>query len=283
MKNIGKYMLVQSLRVAIGRKNLVRLGRFLSNEARLDVQNSSSSNGEHAVQQRVLAKNQGSEKLCVFDVGANVGEWTSALLVEGRRLGREISVHAFEPCSETSVTLERNLETDGLFRSVQVNTVALSSDNEKRLFYSVGGNIGVNGLYPVVTEVPREQTVTELETDTLDNYCVTNGISHIDYLKVDTEGHDLEVLYGGKDLFTAGAIDIAQFEYNHRWINARHYLRDAFDYFSPLGYEIGKITPKGIEFYRAWHPELETFREGNYLVVRPAYKGLFPQIAWWML
>jgi hypothetical protein len=32
-----------------------------------------------------------------------------------------------------------------------------------------------------------------------------------------------------------------------------------------LGYRVGKVTPRGIEFYEAWHPELESFKEGNYV------------------
>ena len=280
-QKLVKSLLVQSLWRVIGRRNLVRLGRFLSNEARLDVPNNSVSNGECAVQQCVLRKDQGVDTICVFDVGANVGQWTSSLLEASGRLGRQTEVYAFEPCNETFDTLKQNLEANGLSALVHINNVALSSGQEKRSFYSAGDNIGINGLYPIRETIPQKQTVTELETETLGNYCVKNGIAHIDYLKVDTEGHDLEVLYGAKNLFSAGAIDIAQFEYNHRWIAARHYLRDVFDYFVPLGYAIGKITPKGIEFYSAWDPELETFREGNYLLVRPVYKDIFPQIAWW--
>jgi len=72
-----------------------------------------------------------------------------------------------------------------------------------------------------------------------------------------------------------------QFEYNHRWVFSRHFLRDAFEFMRPLGYEIGKVTPKGIEFYAGWHPELETFREGNYLACRAEWVNRFPRIEWW--
>ncbi len=77
------------------------------------------------------------------------------------------------------------------------------------------------------------------------------------------------------------AIRALQFEYNHRWIHAKHFLKEVFDLLSPLGYEIGKITPRGIEFYSEWTAELESFREGNYLAALPEARPLFPFVKEW--
>ena len=100
-------------------------------------------------------------------------------------------------------------------------------------------------------------------------------------LKIDTEGHDLSVVEGAGELLRTGSLDVIQFEYNHRWVFSRRYLRDAFELFEPLGYCIGKVTPHAIEFYKGWHPELESFREGNYLACRPEWMARFPRIPWW--
>lgn len=276
-----KRMLIEALWLTMGRKNLVRLGRFLSNAARLDEQNSSSTNGEYAIQKCIFDKNKNSEVFCVFDVGANVGNWTTMLLNIGNLLCKNVTVHAFEPCTETFQTLTRNLKDKELLRFAHINNVALSSSAEKRLFYSSGENLGINGLYPIRNQLHQSQSIVDIETNTLDGYCKNQGIYHIDFIKIDTEGHDFEVLYGATNLLSNGAIDILQFEYNHRWIDARHYLRDAFDFLLPMDYSLGKVTSKGIEFYNAWDPELETFREGNYLAVKKIYKNIFPQILWW--
>ena len=40
----------------------------------------------------------------------------------------------------------------------------------------------------------------EVKTDTLDNYCEENNIDNIDILKIDTEGSELEVLEGAKNI-----------------------------------------------------------------------------------
>ena len=100
-------------------------------------------------------------------------------------------------------------------------------------------------------------------------------------MKIDAEAHDMEILHGGRQMLKNRAIRALQFEYNHRWILSRHYLKDAFDFLIPFGYSIGKITTHGVEFYSGWNQELESFREGNYLAVLSDCSDQFPAIDWW--
>ena len=262
----------------MGRRNLVRFARFLYDGSRLDIDNDMRTNGEIAVQKSII-KNCKNNSVCAFDVGANVGLWTECFTQIAKELGAIFTVHAFEPCESTYKTLNSNLDHWTIKDQVIANKTGLSSSIGKRPFYSIGSGGGVNGFYP--TAYPKRQIVQEVRTDTVDNYCATNTISHIDIIKVDTEGHDLEVLFGAKEVLSSGAVDFIQFEYNYRWVDARHFLRDAFDYLLPLGFCIGKVTPKGIEFYSGWDCELESFKEANYLAVRAPMKSIFPQISWW--
>ena len=48
-------------------------------------------------------------------------------------------------------------------------------------------------------------------TQTLSDYCKTLDISHIDFLKIDTDGHDLAVLDGLGNV----SVDVIQFEYDN--------------------------------------------------------------------
>jgi hypothetical protein len=116
---------------------------------------------------------------------------------------------------------------------------------------------------------------------TLGSYAERAGLEQLALVKIDTEGHDLAVLRGARDLFASQRISVAQFEYNHRWIYARCYLRDAFELFEPLGYRVGKLTPAGVEFYPSWDPELETFIEGNYVACCQVVAGQLPAVSWW--
>ena len=44
-------------------------------------------------------------------------------------------------------------------------------------------------------------------------------------------------------------------------------MADVFEFAKDLPYSLGKITTKGVEVYEEWHPELERFFDGNYLLI----------------
>jgi FkbM family methyltransferase len=261
------------LELIAGRKNAVRLGRALSMAARRDIANDMASNGELLVQQVVLRDAQGP--LCIFDVGANAGHWSSSLLAAAA--GRDIEIHVFEPASATFAILKNNLAAAG--QRIHFVQQALSSAPGSAQLHIVGDGLGVNSLHHRA-DASGAETIT---LNTVDDYCAAAGITRIDLIKIDAEGHDLSVMEGAKRMLASKSIAAMQFEYNQRWIDSRHFLKDAFELLQPLGYEIGKATPKGIEFYPAYHFELESYREGNYLACLPALKDVFPQLKWWNL
>lgn len=261
----------------MGRKNLVRFSRFLANEARFDSTNDMEENGERIVQQAVLCSSTQNPAVLI-DVGANLGIWSRAA-VGNRRPEQKLAIHAFEPCAETAENLKRNLASWGIADEITVNCVAASSESGVATFYSSGANEGINGLYPDQHRVI--QSAREVPKITLTEYCNQRKIGTVDLLKIDAEGHDIEVLLGAAKLLEARCVRVAQFEYNHRWISARRYLKDVFALVQPFGYTVGKITPRGVEFYDAWHYELETFREANYVAVQKELVPQFPQVAWW--
>lgn len=263
-----------------GRRQLARLGRHISNVARFDVPNDIQSNGEHLVQQALIKSQPIGSPLVAFDIGANRGLWTSSLLSFCTEIPNiTVSVYVFEPVESTMKMLLDNL--DGAIRIGTVLPVrAGMSDQEGHSMISVfGPGCGTNALCPdpQKTEAPTE----EVFLWTIDSYCEKHGIRTLSFAKIDTEGHDLFVIRGAKKMLDRQAIGLVQFEYNHRWIWSRVYLRDAFDVANASSYAIGKITPVGIEFYDHWCPELETFVEGNYLMCRPDLMKHFPWVKWW--
>ena len=64
-------------------------------------------------------------------------------------------------------------------------------------------------------------------------------------VKIDTEGHDLTVLRGARAMLAEHRIAVVQFEYNHRWVFARAFLRDAFEFLADLGYRGRQAHPEG--------------------------------------
>jgi hypothetical protein len=97
----------------------------------------------------------------------------------------------------------------------------------------------------------------------------------VDFVKSDVEGFDPSVLRGAASLLAAGRIGLFQFEYNHCWISTRSFLRDVFEFVEPHPYQVCKVVSSGIDAYESWHPELETFFETNYVLVRDDLLDVF--------
>lgn len=260
---------------ALGRRAVVRAARYVLLRARLDYPNDMTVNGELSLQRWALELAPAGE-VHVADVGANVGRWSRSLLTEASEAGRagDIRLHAFEPDAFAYSRLERVLDRAGAF----LNPVALSDRQGTSAFHVVAPAAGTNSLHP-----PSSTSVTErvVSTATLDSYAVEHRLCGFALVKIDTEGHDLAVLGGARTLLAGQRIAVVQFEYNHRWVYARAFLRDAIELLAGYGYRVGKLTPKGVEFYPGWDPELETFVEGNYVACVPRAAEGLPGVRWW--
>src|SRR6185437_8151618 len=181
-----------------------------------------------------------------FDVGACSGEHSEALLARNRTA----SVHAFEPHPNNVRYLRR-------LSGVRV-TQAVVSDRtgEARLY----GSLPVpadnpNGFPPIPEHARAEMTgppdqlaslsprpyhhddaVFSVPSIRLDDYAARAGVGRVDLLKVDVEGHELEVLEGAGGL----RVDVILFEAldPDAWLFADGYLPE-------LGRVLGLLRSRG--------------------------------------
>jgi hypothetical protein len=108
-----------------------------------------------------------------------------------------------------------------------------------------------------------------VEVETLDRMATCLGITRIDLLKVDVEGHEHAVLDGARQLLDHGAVAVVQFEFGARNLASRTYLRD---FVTLLGerYELFRVRPRGLARLD-YHTGAEMFlEETNYAAFRGA-------------
>lgn len=135
----------------------------------------------------------------IFDVGANIGQTVAAIKQELPRS----TVHSFEPSPSTFRKLSVNtaqfegvvLNNAGLGSEVGVMTLNQNSKSTMSSLLDFG---------PASWGARSNQFSVNI--DTLDHYVEEKKIAKIDYLKIDTQGFDLEVLKGGKSLLKSGRI-----------------------------------------------------------------------------
>lgn len=133
-------------------------------------------------------------KMIVMDLGANLGFFT---LLMGRLVGPEGQVHSFEPNPHIKKRLIENIKVnkdidDG---RITINDVALAANKGKTSFYCpIDGHEGFGGIKNTKRAPVAEKI--KLNMDTLDNYVHENNIKKIDFIKMDIEGGELDVLKG---------------------------------------------------------------------------------------
>jgi FkbM family methyltransferase len=249
----------------LGGERSERLGRTVHRGLRLMSDNDIDDNGEGLVMDIALSleARHGGE---VFDVGANAGQWATVFLRKRDANGSRNppNLHCFEPSGPTFARLVANSAVANASAVIRVNA-GLSGADSKAELGIVHEGAGSNSIH--------NHAVLEREIITLvtaDGYAASNGIDRLSLMKIDVEGHELDVLAGATRLLHDGRVDLVQFEYTWRWIDAKRYLRDAFDLLQSHGYVVHRITPSGLLRFDNWTPDLENFWETNYLAVSPS-------------
>lgn len=198
---------------------------------------------------------------CVFDVGANVGDWSIAAAT----LFGEAEIHSFEIVPKIAELLSERLTKSGV-ASIHVNPFGLADENSTvKVAYLPNHSALSSAVVAQPVEAPEWQ---ECQVRRGDDYCRERGIEHIDFLKLDVEGLERQVLAGFHEMLSGGKVDIVQFEYGHVNAHVRFLLGDLYDLLGGYGYSVGKIYPTNISF-RAYDPwRDEDWRGPNYLAVR---------------
>jgi len=233
-------------------KALDRVARFYARTRAAEGFGDMSINGELR-----FLREHGRDCRVVFDVGAQVGNWTEAAL----RLCPRAQIHAFEPMRATyAQLLARGFPAE----RVVCNPVGLSDAEGQAAIHTRSTSLYDRTL---PGDERRDGDPETVRLTTLTQYCAEQGIAQIDLLKVDAEGHDLAVLRGGEELIRAGRISRIQFEYGTFNIYARVLLRDFYEFFAGLPYLIYLVTPKGLVPYPEYPLHLENFAYKNFVAL----------------
>lgn len=127
----------------------------------------------------------------VFDIGGNHGIYAYWL---AKAVGPAGRVHFFEPQPELCVEVQQVLDWLGL-KQVTVNGLALS-DSRSRL--SLNRNYVGDGSASLAPRAHSSLPANSLmcETTTVDDYCSSQQIDQVAFMKIDVEGHELSVVNG---------------------------------------------------------------------------------------
>ena len=228
------------------------------------------SSGEKWILENVVSKAcQGIKSAVIFDVGANVGDYS--LLI--RDLLPSATIFAFEPATPVYLELVNRLAavSDNGLRPFNIGF----SDTSKEIdlySYSADGNeasvlSSIDLRLPTQTIDVKQTSSERIKVETIDSFCEAQDIGRIDFLKLDVEGHEMAILRGARRMLGEDRISMIQFEFGPANIYSRTYF---YDFWSSLSerFDIFRIIPQGIVPINFYGEHREVFLTTNYLAIR---------------
>ncbi|MEM7472326.1 MAG: FkbM family methyltransferase [Pseudomonadota bacterium] len=150
----------------------------------------------------------------VFDVGANIGQSTDEYLLQFPNA----RVFCFEPSRSTYEKLTDHFSGSS---RVQCLNLALADKPGTALLEKTKASVNRRLVNESQNGPPSGET-EKVSIGTVDEICAKNDIQTIDYLKIDTEGHELSVLAGSAQMLDAENIKMVELELGMNPENTRH-------------------------------------------------------------
>jgi FkbM family methyltransferase len=178
----------------------------------------------------------------IFDVGANIGESENYF----SKCFPRANIYCFEPIPSSFDRLKKNIMGHnsycfnfGFGEISSVNEIFTYENPNLSSYNSINSSFFDN-------EIKKKE---QIELKTLSNFCSENNINHIDILKIDTEGFDLKVLLGAKELLEKGKISIIQVEASMSLRNDFHiYFEEFIKLLKLYNFEIFGIYDQTLDF-----------------------------------
>ena len=203
----------------------------------------------------------------IFDVGANQGKYIE--MICSNLNNKDYKIHAFEPSNNAFKQLEKNLMRKNL-SEIKLNNYGLGRENGSAILYYDKPGSGLASLTKrKLVHFNIDFRYNEnIEIDTIDNYVFRHNIDKIDLLKIDVEGHELDVLEGASD-FLKKNVEFISFEFGGCNIDTRTFFQDFYYLFKNYDMSLYRILPRG-KIYRidSYKEIYEHFRTTNYIATR---------------
>ncbi|HEV7692178.1 MAG TPA: FkbM family methyltransferase [Hyphomonadaceae bacterium] len=190
---------------------------------------------------------------CVFDVGANVGQYATQLRKQVGYKGRIIS---FEPIPEAADEVRRKAKRDPAWT---VEQAALADEGGMRTFHVMAGSEFSSLSEPKTDEVGRFAAMnrpvrsilvaTETLAEAYPRLKAQYGFRR-PFLKMDTQGYDMSVLRGAGDIIREFAGFQSELSVRRIYEEATDF-REALTYYQSLGFDLSAFVPNNAGHFPA--------------------------------
>ena len=230
----------------------------------IEITSHGCENGEHDLVEKLLEPNS-----TVFDIGANTGDYTSFII----GLNNSSQIYAFEPLPEAFQKLQTRFAASPMVGNLHLYQLGIFNASTTKTIWHCVDIPELSSIYdrqlndPIKSYNFNYQPI-EISTISLDEFCTKHQINLINYLKIDTEGAELDVLHGAEQLLANSQIDYLQFEYGGTYPDAGITLKTVYEYLTGFNYTIYRISRWKLTKIDTWQDWMENYKYGNFLAVR---------------
>ena len=178
----------------------------------------------------------------ILDIGANIGTWSIPLAIKNRK------IYSFEPFDSSYYALCGNIFLNNKESLIYPRHCAITDNINRKTKIQLSESINIGGCKLIETNNSEQKNKYTLET--LDSF----EFDKIDLIKIDVEGHELNVLKSGKQTILKYK-PVILFECwdneSPHWNDIPNTNVELMDYIKSLGYQINKIDIDGNDNYEA--------------------------------
>jgi len=172
----------------------------------------------------------------VIDVGAHIGKYT---IIASKMVGSKGKVFAIEAHPDNYEILKKNIALNNLRNVIALN-YAVHSEKTVVKLYEPDQDEGATIYNTIMADRPssNNQNFIEVKADTLDSLLSQNMIKEVNWIKIDVEGAEYEVLVGASGILS-NSKDIACLIEVHILLQKnKNFYGEIVHYLGSKGYDV---------------------------------------------
>jgi FkbM family methyltransferase len=214
--------------------------------------------GETFFIEKILAP---TDPKLVIDVGAKIGSYSREILEK-----TNANVISFEPVPVTFEQLQESLSDFG--QRVVLENKGVGATNEILTIHYSTDRLGLASFCEEIKKINyvKNNLKADVPVITLDEYILVNSIKEIDFVKIDTEGFELEVFQGAINTFSNIKPKFIQIEFNLHQM----FRNTSLNYFAEQlsDYDLYQLLPNSWVKRDAKDPYSNIYQFSNFVFVR---------------
>ena len=205
----------------------------------------------------------------VFDIGAHHGNWSEAVM----ECHGKAELHVFEASSSSFAKVCKRMAG-----RATVNHFAMFNQVGEVTFHTYHDDARLSSIYrreSIEDQALPGGFITEsVPATTVDAYWKGQR-RQINFLKIDVEGAEYDVLRGANQMLKEGNIDYLQFEYGSAFRDADITLENVWSFLRRSGYRVFSVKGRKFSEMKRFSKSNENYQYSNYIAVNERLVSLF--------